>query len=249
VAFAVKTTTGALLLLAAALALAARRWRDLRAARGAGTPACRAGTHPGALAPYAAAIAVAIYFAGACVSHIDIGLRFLLPVYPLLYLLLAAWLWGQAPTRVSAPRAGRVVLLACLVLHVAECARIHPYYTAFFNTLSGGPARGSEYLVDSNIDWGQDLLRLGRYMAAHGETSPCLFYFGKPDPILVFSHWSYLPRTEDTAARAEMNCLAAISVTVLRNVYVHPGEYTWMWSLKPAARVGYSINVYDLRRK
>ena len=95
----------------------------------------------------------------------------------------------------------------------------------------------------------QDLLRLRRYMDAHGETSPCLLYFGKPDPVLAFPQWSYLPRTEETAARAKMNCLAAISVTLLRNVYVEPGSYTWLWRLKPAARVGFSINVYDLRRK
>jgi hypothetical protein len=41
-----------------------------------------------------------------------------------------------------------------------ECASIAPHPLSFFNMLAGGPAAGRKLLVDSNLDWGQDLARL-----------------------------------------------------------------------------------------
>ena len=42
---------------------------------------------------------------------------------------------------------------------------IHPHYLAYFNAVSGGPDRGAEHLIDSNLDWGQDLVNLRRWLA------------------------------------------------------------------------------------
>ena len=59
------------------------------------------------------------------------------------------------------------MLAGLVALQMGECARITPDYLAFFNELAGGPGRGPEYLVDSNIDWGQDVKKLGLWLDAH----------------------------------------------------------------------------------
>jgi hypothetical protein len=41
-----------------------------------------------------------------------------------------------------------------------EIATAHPHELSFFNALAGGPGGGRRFFVDSNLDWGQDLLRL-----------------------------------------------------------------------------------------
>jgi hypothetical protein len=59
----------------------------------------------------------------------------------------------------------------------------------------------------------------------------------------------HLPRTQETDLRQNLNCVAAISVTNLYGLYVPHDAYAWLRNLPPTARIGYSIYVYDLRRK
>jgi hypothetical protein len=117
-------------------------------------------------------IPILLYGALSMAGHVDIGLRHLLPVYPFLYALLAAgltqWRW-----KFRTP-----LIIAIVALTAIESLAVYPYYTAFFNLLVGGPKNGPKYLVDSNIDWGQDLRRLGEYAAAHGSPQVCVMYFG-----------------------------------------------------------------------
>ena len=53
----------------------------------------------------------------------------------------------------------------------------------FFNELAGGPANGYRHLVDSNLDWGQGLGDLRRWLDREGIDEPInLCYFGTSDP-------------------------------------------------------------------
>ena len=64
-------------------------------------------------------------------------------------------------------------------------ASIHPDYLAYFNWASGGPDRGSEHLIDSNLDWGQDLVKLDRWLRANRPGRKVgLAYFGQINPSL-----------------------------------------------------------------
>ncbi|MBM3747935.1 MAG: phospholipid carrier-dependent glycosyltransferase, partial [Acidobacteria bacterium] len=152
VAFAVKTPSAALLLTALSLALMlswllrrplGRLYHRLRELR---------------IEWYALALPAAAYFLLWMPSSINIGLRHILPAYPFLFVLVAAVVVRKWPPRLR--RALPVVLCATAALQVCESLRTYPHYLAFFNTLSGGPARGPDYLLDSNIDWGQDLKKL-----------------------------------------------------------------------------------------
>lgn len=57
--------------------------------------------------------------------------------------------------------------LCLLTLSVVSILRVHPHYTSYFNSLSGGPDNGWKRLGFSNVDWGQDLLLVNKWLKQH----------------------------------------------------------------------------------
>ncbi len=232
VAFAVKTPTGVLLLLAFCLILVARK-AARKAARESFSSLGR-GLRAVPLQWYVLIVPAAIYLAASMTSHINIGIRHILPVYPFLYILLAVCLLSGALLQSKTVKLWGSVFFAALL--IAESASAFPYYLPFFNRLAGGSSQGPRYLIDSNVDWGQDLKRLKAYQAQAGHPDLCLSYFGNIDP--AYYGISYRPLTSRTNADA---CDIAISVN---DLYSLSGEYAWLRNLTPDARIGYSIYYY-----
>jgi hypothetical protein len=163
VAFVVKSTPGFL----AALVLAAGAWRRRSA------PERGASWHW--LLPAAAT------FAAASAGHIQIGERYLLPVHAYLVPAIAcgAARWMQRGWR-SVPAAAAGAALALHALSGLFAGR--DGHLAYFNLLAGGASGGHRVLLDSNLDWGQDLPRVARWMRRRGVTSVQLAYMGADDP-------------------------------------------------------------------
>ncbi|HEY3175809.1 MAG TPA: glycosyltransferase family 39 protein [Candidatus Polarisedimenticolia bacterium] len=164
----------------------------------------------------------------------NIGLRYILPLYPFLCLmaaLAARALWS----RIRARRA--IIALTAWQLLVA--AWMYPDYLTFFNLTVGGPSHGAEVLLDSNLDWGQDLKGLGRYIKDHRIERIYVDYFGR-----ACKRYYGVTSTPDFTGG-----WIAVSATNLRGVYADDKErYRFLWDLTPAARIGGSIFVYDVPR-
>ncbi|HEY4313167.1 MAG TPA: hypothetical protein VGN12_27185 [Pirellulales bacterium] len=141
---------------------------------------------------------VTVYWAFALVSHLNIGHRHLLPTYPALFIMAgaAAW-WIFPPQRNPEPsirvrRRGfvplaRVALAVCLLWSVVDGLWIWPNYLAYFNPLVGGPWNGYRHLVDSSLDWSQDLKGVKAWLDAHPidarDTQQLYFgFYGAPPP-------------------------------------------------------------------
>jgi len=185
------------------------------------------------------AVPLLAYLPLCLLTHINTGVRHLLPAYPFLFVLISAVLVTPKWRR----RTPALGLLALLL--IAESLSIYPHYTAFFNRLVGGPSSGPRYLVDSNLDWGQDLKKLKAYLDQHSIPKVCLSYFGAAD-------WGYYGIVSEPLLdprRAAPDCVLAVSATALQDMYLPKGTFAWLRQQKPSARVGYSIYVYDLRAK
>jgi hypothetical protein len=129
------------------------------------------------------AVPAFVLFVMSVFTNIALGLRYVLPIFPYVFISagkLAPWAEGL---RGGARRAAWGLVGAGLLATAAATLTIHPHYLAYFNALSGGPDRGAEHLIDSNIDWGQDLVGLRRWLKenAPGERVG-LAYFGQINP-------------------------------------------------------------------
>ena len=89
-------------------------------------------------------------------SKADLGIRHVLPVYPLLFLLV-----GYA---ISKCQKWRYVFVALFIWLLAVMIAAYPYYISYFNNLAGGSYNGYKITNDSNLDWGQDLPRIASYI-------------------------------------------------------------------------------------
>ncbi|MGD1018829.1 MAG: glycosyltransferase family 39 protein [Verrucomicrobiia bacterium] len=187
----------------------------------------------------------AIFLGAAMMAHLNIGLRHILPVYP--FALLIA---GVTLDEMRAKwRAG--VLLVPVALACVELATVYPHCLAFFNQIIGGPGNGHLVLLDSNLDWGQDLKPLKRWMDAHHVEVINLSYFGTADPGYYGIRWAGLPGMMEnmapTVSGPRLPGYVAVSVQNLHDVHrvaPAPDFFTPLLERTPAAVIGYSIHVY-----
>jgi hypothetical protein len=188
----------------------------------------------------------AFCFAAALLSSgLNIGYRHALPAVPLVYALAGI----GAARLIGLWRPAAALCAALLALHAGESLSVYPHFLPFFNVAAGGPSAGPRYLADSNVDWGQDVKKLRDYLAARDALDPCISYFGNA-PLRYYGIGEReIPATDDAAGRESMNCIAAVSVTELQGVYGHPNKYAWLRDREPDARIGYSIYVFDLRKR
>jgi len=156
-------------------------------------------------------------------------------------------------------RMRRLAWLAPLILLTfIETATMHPDYLAFFNVVSGGPRRGERLLLDSNLDWGQDMGRLAKWLKSNEAN-------GRPYTIrcsFVNEQLLHALGLNPAALTASpQSGLFAISKNVRHRFQVAerdespdgqpiPGEdYSWLSRYPVVKRIGYSIDVYDLDAK
>lgn len=178
-------------------------------------------------------------------SRVSIGLRYLIPVYPFIFVISG---------RVVSYSKKIIPLSLLCVWYVAGSLNVSPHYLAYFNEITGGPANGYKYLVDSNIDWGQDLKGLKKYMDEHDIKRISLSYFGIDSPSRYGIEYDWLPShhlynpNPDEQPVADKNRFVAISVTNLQGLFIRPIDtFAWLKNFEPVAKIGYSIFVYDLQ--
>ena len=172
-AFLVKTTLPMVLLLAVAGVVA------VRAAMAHPAEASRQRLLDRIHAASPLLVLLVVYWTTLLFSTINIGARHMLPVYPAVCVL--AGFLGSRPAR-GWLRYGVVLLLAW---HVGEGIRAYPHYLAYFNQFVGR-TNAYRHMVDSNLDWGQDLpglkAWLDRRLAAGPPTRAFIAYFGSGSP-------------------------------------------------------------------
>ncbi len=178
---------------------------------------------------------VIFFFLATMPDRAQVGIRYFLPVYPMLFLLAGA-------AAVFCWRKNTILKLLVIVLlswHVLEAAWIYPHHLAYFNESIGGPKNGYKYLRDSNIDWGQDLKLLGEYVHENQIPEVALFFYGPADPSYYkIRHRPFEPE-EFTVPRQSVYAIGAHNVDAVK----------WTEKLAPTTMIGYSIFIYDLRQK
>jgi len=217
---------------------------------------------------------ILVYWAFSIRSRLNIGVRHILPTIPFIYALtarqIAVWIKGNITERISnyrgsTPFGGQVWQLlglywerikrsALIVLlffwAILTILSTYPYFLAYFNEIASGPDNGHKWVVDSNLDWGQDILRLADYIKNNDIKEIKLDYFsGAPAEY-------YIKTAKIKSYNREMpqKGWLAVSATIYSGACKgdkipcsrNERAYTWLDSYKPVAKIGYSIFIYKI---
>jgi 4-amino-4-deoxy-L-arabinose transferase-like glycosyltransferase len=171
-------------------------------------------------------------------SHINLGIRHALPVYLGFSIVAgagAARLFERARTT---PLAGWV--LSGLVIWLAAASAFsHPDYLPYFNVLAG--AEPERILVDSDLDWGQDMKRLARRLHEAGATAVSFTPFNHAD----LAAQGFPPAQPNDPLRPAPGW-NAVSLTFLKNARMSLGDERpeiklWPEQIKPTEKIGKGI--------
>lgn len=170
--------------------------------------------------PLAAAMAI---LAVAMTGHLDLGIRYVLPVFVPLSIAAAAVVMHLK----------RPIAIALVVWHCVASIVAHPDYFPYFNELAGRDP--SRYLIDSNLEWGQDVLRLAD---AVGSERVGVHIMGLND-LRTHGINAYQPNPF-----VPVNGPVAVGEHSYRMLRAEGG---WWWLVhQPYRRIGKSIRLYDL---
>jgi Dolichyl-phosphate-mannose-protein mannosyltransferase len=225
-----------------------------------------------ALAPLAIVVAILVF--ASAVSHINIGIRHVLIVYPFFavggaYVTVRAWRAIRNLTAASTPppaatpppapaaqqdlsrmvsqlpnhswkhlqnpgaTLATAALFAALAWQLSPLWRAYPDYLPYFNETVAHPER---VLVDSDLDWGQDLHRLELRVAQLRIGHLNLAYRGTAD-----LRREPLPQVHILPARERVTGWVAVSqLARTRN----RSDYAWLDAYRPIERVGKTIDLY-----
>jgi 4-amino-4-deoxy-L-arabinose transferase-like glycosyltransferase len=192
--------------------------------------------HVALVEPLVAAIAIV---AAATIDRDDAGVRLVLPVFAMLALLSTVAvreLWETTAKTAPARRLLRATVAATLAAALVVPIRAHPDHLAYFNPIAGD--HPELILVDSNLDWGQDLYRLNTVMKRLRIESIALAYYGSAG----FDAAGVRNARLLVAAERPTGWIAA-SQTMLAGVG-GDGAYEWLNELQPVGRVGSSLVLY-----
>ena len=195
------------------------------------------------------------FFLASTTARLNLGYRHLLPMLPFL----AVHVGRLAAPHSRAPASQRTwprrILPVILALWLAASTfAIYPHFLAYFNAVGGGPRNGWRILVDSNIDWGQDMEGLRDWMEREKVERVRLAWFGTARPeyygvsydLLPGVPYGFLLWTDPPFDRANPEPgVYAISVSNLAGaVLPDPDLYAWFRARPPDDRIGYSVFIY-----
>ena len=188
-----------------------------------------------------------VLFAVASTMSLQLGLRYLLPIMP--FAVLVASLSG---TMWQASGRGPQLVLALGFISVAAAVRQHPNHLAFFNEMVGGPANGRHLLVDSNIDWGQNVRDLQRFVEENNVQDLKLAYFGSISPrsygLKYTTPSSFYPTVGWNAISVNFVMGRPHSLRLADGTVraVNIDEFGYFRFFEPTAKLGESIDLYHL---
>jgi hypothetical protein len=203
----------------------------------------------------------AVLFAGYSISADDLGIRYLIPILPFLYLLGG---WGLASLATASSMWTRAAAAVLALWMVVAAVGIYPDHLSYFNELACLPSHASElgfdggsrcgplWLNEHNVDWGQGLDQLQTWLARNAPGRPLqLAYFGFVPPEFYGIRAQKIGARELMESRTPQPGLYAISAHFVAGVPPAGAQFAggggaWLRTFPPTAIVGHAFYIYDI---
>jgi 4-amino-4-deoxy-L-arabinose transferase-like glycosyltransferase len=180
------------------------------------------------------------YFVINSVGAMQIGFRYMVPVFPLLFV------WTSRIVKsLAVSRTGIAIVTALLAWQTWSAVHAFPNYIPYFNEFAGGAAQGPLILDDSNVDWGQGVKQAAAYVQDHHLTNVNMYTFSPFDSPPYYGLPPNIP-PEEAFDRLVRNRPSP-------GIYIISGHYVarmktvsraWQ-EYRPIDRIGESLLVYQ----
>ncbi|OHA18041.1 MAG: hypothetical protein A2664_00460 [Candidatus Taylorbacteria bacterium RIFCSPHIGHO2_01_FULL_46_22b] len=219
---------------------------------------------------------VFIYVATSINANLNIGIRHLIPIYGFIFILIAGQIEGLVSSIKYRVLSGRqslisntkyLILIGLLIWYFIEFISVYPSYLTYFNEFAllrpswasdgqtGWISGGHNYVVDSNLDWGQDLWRLGDFVKQNNIQKIYLDYFGWAEQSFYLGNsFQWMHAGDFTSAEQFLKenpdgGWLGISASYYQEANVGPTKpYGWLENIKPTMVIGNSIFVFHITR-
>lgn len=213
---------------------------------------------------------IALYWFSSVKSPLNIGVRHILPTFPLIFILVSrqigkwlnfedqeALLWKDAIRKIISQ--GWLYILKItfvtflIIWQIASVIFVYPSFLSYFNESIGGQSKGYIYVTDSNLDWGQDLKRLSQWTNENNINRIFVDYFGGAVPSYYLGN-KYRSWSCGMQTNLLKNQWLAVSATFLQGGRGKPalgykdstGCYNWLNDYQPVTTIGNSIFIYHI---
>lgn len=209
-------------------------------------------------------IPIILFFGLMATSNFNLGLRHIVPIFPFIFVLSSRIIKIRSNDK-KINKIFRICLWALLIWYIASALLIMPNYMSYFNEFVGGPENGHYYLLSSNLDSGQDLNKLAKYLnenklkdiklSYHGTADPS--YYGiKYEPLPMEHYVSWHPGFFDpipplgyTENCSKREGIIAISVSNFHGYnLLNNSCFDWLKDEEPIKKIGYTIFVYNITK-
>lgn len=180
---------------------------------------------------YAALLPILVFFVASLFSRLQIGIRYILPIYPFIYFLLGWLMSEENPQRIQSP----LLTAGLLIWLTVGTLSVYPNYHTFFNEIAGGPEKGAQWIFDS--DFGQSLRRLTEYAKKHKIEEVHLLYYGTADP-------AYEKGTRYLHYETPLEDFPKPGIYAVSLIYL-PGM-KWVQHVKPSDDIDNTIFIYRI---
>jgi len=117
-------------------------------------------------------VSFVIYFIFAMLSKANIGVRHILPAIIMVIVFIPLQLFHSGILKKF-----KFIFWLIIALSILETTLIFPNYISYFNQLCGGSSNGYKIAGDSNLEWGQDLKDIKKYIEENNISEPYIEYF------------------------------------------------------------------------
>ncbi|MBI4017070.1 MAG: glycosyltransferase family 39 protein [Candidatus Aenigmarchaeota archaeon] len=169
-------------------------------------------------------IFVIFFFTAFSFTSKQIGIRHILPVYPL-FIILAG--------KLSGIKTMKWVIIILVALNVLSGVSSLPKPLSYYNEIIGAE-NGWKVFADSNTDWGFDFDELLKYLAEKNMTTASMKILTTQD----FAFYNILARS------VPIVCERGIHLASVHAVYLNGAQ--WLSSYSPTEQIGTSIFAYNI---